>query len=386
MISFKKIIIFIFIFLVVLFALFFLYDKFFVKEQQLPILESDEELKNKIGQMLLIGFRGTDVKEDSEIFNIIKDIKVGGVVLFDYDIPSNSFPRNIVDYNQTKKLIFDLQKYSETPLFIAVDAEGGKVNRLKSDYGFYNIVSAKEMVEKNITDEQSKKLAEQLSDLRFNMNLAPVVDLNINPKNPIIGALGRSFSDDEQVVTNNAEIFIKNHIEKNIITVEKHFPGHGSSTSDSHLGLVDVTDVFNEQEFLPYKKLNDKNLLDAVMTAHTINKNIDKDYPASLSSNFLQNILRDQIGFDGVIISDDMQMGAISKNFNFEESIILAINAGTDIISLMNNSSDNYDSQMAYKARDVIFWAVKEGKISREKIEESYNRIIELKRKYGVLN
>jgi len=218
------------------------------------------------------------------------------------------------------------------------------------------------------------------------MNLVPVVDININTKNPIIGGLGRSFSVNEQIVTDSAEIFIKNHIEKNIITVEKHFPGHGSSKSDSHLGLVDVTNVYDEKEFLPYKKLNDKKLLDAVMTAHIINKNIDKNYPASLSFNFLQNILRDQIGFNGVIISDDMQMGAISKEFSFEQSIILAINAGSDVISLMNNSLENYDSQMAYKARDVIFWAVKEGKISREKIEESYNRIIELKRKYGVLN
>jgi beta-N-acetylhexosaminidase len=375
-----------FILLIALVALFFLYNKSPVAEKQLPVLESDQDLKNKIGQMLLIGFRGIDVKENSEIFNIIKDVKVGGVVLFDYDIPSNSFPRNIVDYNQTKKLVEDLQKYSETSLFIAVDAEGGKVNRLKPEYGFYNIVSAKEMADKNMTDEQSKKVAEQLSKLGFNMNLVPVVDININTKNPIIGGLGRSFSVNEQIVTDSAEIFIKNHIEKNIITVEKHFPGHGSSKSDSHLGLVDVTNVYDEKEFLPYKKLNDKKLLDAVMTAHIINKNIDKNYPASLSFNFLQNILRDQIGFNGVIISDDMQMGAISKEFSFEQSIILAINAGSDVISLMNNSLENYDSQMAYKARDVIFWAVKEGKISREKIEESYNRIIELKRKYGVLN
>jgi beta-N-acetylhexosaminidase len=232
-----------FILLIALVALFFLYNKSPVAEKQLPVLESDQDLKNKIGQMLLIGFRGIDVKENSEIFNIIKDVKVGGVVLFDYDIPSNSFPRNIVDYNQTKKLVEDLQKYSETSLFIAVDAEGGKVNRLKPEYGFYNIVSAKEMADKNMTDEQSKKVAEQLSKLGFNMNLVPVVDININTKNPITGGLGRSFSVNEQIVTDSAEIFIKNHIEKNIITVEKHFPGHGSSKSDSHLGLVDVTNV-----------------------------------------------------------------------------------------------------------------------------------------------
>lgn len=376
MIRIKKIIIFLLILLAIIFVPIFLYDT----------KKPDEDLKEKIGQMLLIGFRGTDVNENSEISKILKDVKVGGVVLFDYDIPSNSFPRNIINFDQTRQLILDLQKNSETPLFIAVDAEGGKVNRLKSDYGFYNIASLKEMAKKNITEDQSKKIASELYDLGFNMNLAPVIDLNVNPENPVIGKLDRSFSDDPEVVLKNAEIFIKNHSEKNIITVEKHFPGHGSSTTDSHLGLPDVTNTYQEQELLPYKNLNDEGLMSAVMTAHIINKNIDEKYPASLSKNFLQNILRDQIGFDGVIISDDMQMGAISKNFSFEDAIILSINAGSDIISLMNNSPDNYDSQLPYKVRDIIFQAVKDKKIDEKTIEDSYNKIINLKRKFKILD
>jgi beta-N-acetylhexosaminidase len=381
-----KIIILIFIFFIVLFALFFLFPKN-LSENSISI--SDQELKNKIGQMFLIGFRGTDIKNNSEISNIIKDVKIGGVVFFDYDIPSDSFSRNIINYNQTKKLIVDLQDYSETPLFIAIDAEGGKVNRLKSDYGFYDILSPEEMAKDKTletTDEQSKKLAGELSDLGFNMNLAPVVDLNINPKNPIIGALERSFSDNAGIVIKNAEVFIKNHSDKNIITVEKHFPGHGSSTADSHLGLVDVTNTYREEELLPYKQIYKDGFMEVVMTAHIINKKIDEKYPASLSKNFLQDILRDQIGFDGVIISDDMQMGAISKNFNFEDAIVLSVNAGSDIISLMNNSLEGYDGQMVYRARDIIFQAIKDGRISQRKIEESYNKIIELKKKYKILD
>ena len=155
--------------------------------------ENDEELKNKIGQMIMIGFRGTEAADDSYIANVIKNLKIGGVVLFDYDAPSKSFSRNIINPKQTKKLIFDLQSFSSVPLFVAVDAEGGNVNRLKKEYGFSNILSAEEMGRRGIdtTIGESGKLASELKELGFNMNFAPVVDINVNPGNPVIGALGR---------------------------------------------------------------------------------------------------------------------------------------------------------------------------------------------------
>ena len=158
---------------------------------------TDDQLKEKIGQMIMIGFRGTEAPENSDISKIIKDVEIGGAVLFDYDVPSNTFPRNIVNYQQTKKLISDIQKYSNTPLFVAVDAEGGNVNRLKQKYGFLPIVSAEKMGQDKTlqtTYKESTELAGELKSLGFNMNLAPVVDLNINTKNSIIGALDRSFS------------------------------------------------------------------------------------------------------------------------------------------------------------------------------------------------
>jgi len=352
------------------------------------VILADGELKEKIGQMIMIGFRGTEAPENSDISKIIKDIKIGGVVLFDYDVPSNTFPRNIVNYGQTKKLISDIQKYSSTPLFVAVDAEGGNVNRLKQKYGFLPIVSAEKMGQDKTlqtTYKESTELAGELKDLGFNMNLAPVVDLNINPKNPIIGALGRSFSSDPEEVVNNARVFIENHSKNNIITVEKHFPGHGSATKDSHKGLTDVTDTYKNEELSPYQKLNEEGLLKAVMVAHIINKKIDKNYPATLSEYFLQNILRNQIGFKGIIISDDMQMSAISNNYKLDEVVIMAINAGVDIISVLNNSPSGYDNKMAYKVRDIIFNAVKENKIKEEKIIESYNRILDLKKEFKII-
>jgi len=370
--------IFIFLFLIVVaFAAVFYY--FYT-------LKEDRELKDKIGQMLMVGFRGTEISADSYIAGVIKDLKVGGIILFDYDVSTKGFPRNIINPDQVKKLILDLQSYARTLLLVAVDAEGGNVNRLKPDYGFLNILSAKEMGKSmEITIEESEKLAAELKELGFNMNLAPVVDVDINPDNPIIGKLGRSFSSDPDKVAIYAAAFIESHNKQNIITVEKHFPGHGSSMGDSHLGMVDVTDTYQERELAPYIELQKEGLLDVVMTAHIINRNIDENYPATLSSNFLQKILRQQIGFEGVIISDDLNMNAIADNYGFEEAIIKAINAGCDILLISNNGTSKYDEQLPYKTWDIIYKAVKNGKISLETITESYNRINSLKKKFGMI-
>jgi beta-N-acetylhexosaminidase len=346
---------------------------------------NNQELKEKIGQMIMIGFRGTQATEDSSIVKIIKDVEVGGVSFSDWDVPSNSFPRNIIDPQQTEKLISDLQKYSDMPLLVGIDVEGGNVNRLKPKYRFESILSAERMgKDKSLrtVDVESKKIAEELKDLGFNMNFAPVVDLNVNPKNPIIGSLERSFSSSSEEVVNNARIFINNLEENNIISVVKHFPGQGSATTDTHLGITDVTDTYTKEELIPYQKLNEEGLISAVMTAHIIDRNID-DKPATLSKAFLQDILRKQIGFKGVIISDDIQMGAISI-YSLEEAVISAINAGCDIVYAFNNIVEGYDENIAYKIRDIIFNAVKTGKISEKRIVESYNRILDLKKQFKI--
>lgn len=348
----------------------------------------DKELKERIGQMIMVGFRGTEAPENSEIYNIIKDVKVGGVVLFDYNVPLKSFPMNIESPKQVKNLIFDIQKYSKTPLFVSVDAEGGNVNRLKQRYGFLPIVSAGKMGKDSTlqtTQKESIKLAGELKNAGFNMNLAPVADVNINSKNPIIGAIGRSFSNDSGDVVKNARVFIQNHTNNNVIAVVKHFPGQGSATQDTHLGLADVSKTYKPVELEPYNVLNSENLLNVVMVGHIINKNVDPQYPATLSSIFLQDILKNQIGFKGVIISDDMQMDAINKNYSLQDSVILSINAGVDVVSVLNNSPSGYDKDVAYKVRDIIFDAVKSKKISEERIIESYNKILELKKKFEII-
>lgn len=357
--------------------------------------EEDEEtfytekvLKERIGQMMLIGFRGTEISEDSYIAKAINDLKIGGVILFDYDVPSKSFPRNILNPEQTKKLISDLQKFSSTPLFIAVDAEGGKINRLKPEYGFLSIMSPKELGEigdYEITREEALKLSQELNNLGFNMNLAPVLDVNINSNNPVIGALNRSFSADPQIVALHAQAFIEAHNQNDVITVAKHFPGHGSSLGDSHLGMVDVTETYKDTEMIPYRTLQEKSLLTTVMTAHIFNKKIDENYPATLSSNFLLDILRKQIGFSGVIISDDMQMEAITQYYGMEEAVIKAINSGCDILLFSNNSSAGFDEELPYKIQNIIYQAIEKGKISKERIIEASNRIYNLKRQFKII-
>lgn len=350
------------------------------------VLNAESTLPEKLGQMLLIGFRGTAVTPDSYILKVMQQINIGGVVLFDYDVPTQSFPRNIIDPVQTKKLISSLQAEAQTPLFIAVDAEGGKINRLKEKYGFIPIPSAQETVSKK--PEQAALiytgLARQLGELGINFNLAPVVDLNLNPDNPIIGALERSFSARPEKVIELAEIFINVHRKAGVITALKHFPGHGGSRRDSHLGMVDVTQTFSARELLPFQELIERDRAYTIMTAHIINTNVDPKYPATLSPRHLKDLLRGKLGFTGVIISDDLQMEAISSYFGLEEAVIRAVNAGCDLLAIANNGK-TYTEKSVFRVFAILQQAVKQGKITRDRIEVSWQRIKNLKQKFGII-
>ncbi len=347
---------------------------------------SDIELRKEIGQMLIIGFRGTKLNQDSTIIKELGTLNIGGIILYDYDSPSGKYSRNISGFDQVKNLVSYLQANSPTPLFISTDAEGGNVLRLAPKYGFTKIPSAQSMgkMKPEQIEKISTTLSSEISSLGINMNFAPDVDVNVNPKNPVIGGLGRSFSSNPEIVTASAEAFIKGQSANKIISVIKHFPGHGSSLSDSHLGFVDITKTYKQKELVPFQKLIEKNEVDSVMTAHLVNKNIDEEFPATLSKKFITEILRNQLGFKGVIISDDMEMGAISKNYGFGESIIKSINAGVDIL-IVSNNIDKYDENIGQKTSDIIFNAVKNGYIPIERISDSYKKVTDLKIKYGII-
>ena len=334
----------------------------------------------KIGQMLKIGFRGMQVADTNHIARDLETYHLGGVVLFDYDVPRDTAYRNIQSPEQVKQLVSELKALSEKPLIVSIDQEGGRVARLKSKYGFPKSVSAEYLGSLDNPDSTryyARQTAETLSNLGINVNLAPVVDVNVNPDNPVIGGLERSFSGNPQTVAKHAGLYIKTLHNYDIQTVLKHFPGHGSSEKDSHLGVVDVTDTWSEKELIPYRQLIDSSLVDAVMTAHIFNSQLDSTYPATLSKPTIDGILRDRIGFDGVVISDDLMMGAIRKEYGLKTTIKQALNAGVDILSFANNSV--YDPDIVPEAHRIINELIEEGAITKERIDQSYNRIMKFK-------
>lgn len=342
------------------------------------------DLETKIGQMLMIGFRGMEIGIDDQITDDIINGRVGGVILFDRDVALGFTDRNVESPEQVLNLNQQLAHYAsfagDIPLLISVDQEGGRVARLKPDYGFPATVSAEYLGTLNNDDSTSYYggiIAQTLADHHFNVNLAPVVDVNINPDSPAIGRIERSFSDDPEVVAHHAGIVVEEHRKRNIITTLKHFPGHGSATEDSHFGVTDVTNTWDESELVPYELLIEHGKVDMIMTAHIYNANWDTEYPATLSKYVITDMLRNQLGFNGVVISDDMNMGAITDQFGLEEAIYRTIHAGVDILIFANNLV--YDADIAIKATDIILELIAEGKIAEDRINQSYERIMALK-------
>lgn len=348
-------------------------------------------LKEKIGQMLVIGFKGTEINPDSAIVQSVLSQSIGGVILFDYDFQTKTYDHNIKNPEQLKRLTTDLQQYAKqaamknnndlTPLFISIDYEGGKVNRLKENYGFPKTLSAADIGLGSY--EQANQYAEQmavtLQNEGININFAPVIDVNVNPDNPVIGKLGRSFSADPKKVVDYAAIFSKAYQKHGILCAYKHFPGHGSSTGDTHDGFVDVTQTWKEYELDPYKELLQQSYgCPMVMTAHVVHYGLDsRGYPASISTAMTKELLRDKLNFDGVVVTDDMQMKAITDNFGLDEAVKLAVNAGADILIFGNQLvSTPQDPQQIV---EMIYQDVKSGKIAESRIDEAYQHIMKLK-------
>lgn len=340
------------------------------------------DLDVKIGQMLMIGFYGLEADNEHFIVQDIRQRHLGGVVLFNYDVPTKQPVRNIESPAQVKALVASLQSLATTPLLVAIDQEGGIISRLRESYGFPATVSHQQLGEINdltTTYEQTAAMAKTQAELGLNLNLAPVVDLCVNPENPIIAKYERCFSADPDLVSEHASQFIQAHHKQGVRCTLKHFPGHGSSSEDSHQGLVDVTETWSRVELEPYAHLIETGQADAIMTAHVFNTDLDAEYPATLSKPIITGILRQELGYNGVVISDDMQMGAIVNYYGFETAIEKAIEAGVDILTFANNSV--YEEDVTTRAIAVIKGLVQEGVISEERLEESYQRIQRLKRR-----
>lgn len=341
---------------------------------------TDIDLEVKIGQMFMVGFRGLAVDGTHPIIQDIQQRHLGGVVLFDYDVPNGEFVRNIQSPSQLQALNDALQAASQIPLLIAVDQEGGQVARLNPRAGFPPTLSHQALGELDDIEEtfaQASEMARTLADVGINQNLAPVVDLNVNPTSPAIGAYERSFGADAAKVAAHASAFIEAHHTHNVLCTLKHFPGHGSATGDSHQGFVDVTETWSHNELTPYATLIQAGLADAVMTAHVFNRQWDETDPATLSPAVITGMLREELAFNDVIFSDDMQMGAIRQFYTFDEAIRKALEAGVDVIAIANNSV--YDDQVMARGVAVVQQLVAKGIISPERIDASFRRISALK-------
>lgn len=340
------------------------------------ITEKDS-LDFKIGQMIIFGFYGTKIDSSDAVFKAVNEGKIGSILLYGRNLST------VKTADSLWMLINGFQKAAPYPLFISIDQEGGIVTRLKPELGFPRMPSAQWLGTMNngdTTKYYADNIAYTLSRLGINLNYAPVVDI-YNPNCPVLGARERCFSDDPEVITEQAAITIESHHYFGVKTVLKHFPGHGSSLKDTHLGLTDVSATWAPMELVPYRNLLKTNTADAIMTAHIVNAQLDSSkLPATLSKKILTGLLRNQLGFKGVVFSDDMMMKAISDHYSLEESIFLALDAGVDVLMFSNNIRGVKDYSPS-NVHAIIKKLVLSGRIPMARINASYSRVMELKTK-----
>ena len=339
-----------------------------------------QDIERMISKMVILGFNGETVNQNDEIYKNIKS-GLGGVILFDKDPNDKQKVKNVRNKEQLKRLTSQLQAISNQKLLISIDQEGGIVQRLKKDDGFVDTPKASEIA-LNGENFARKSYSAMAKDLRYsgiNVDFAPVVDLAINKDNKVIVTRGRSFGESSKEVIKYSSIFVEELKKQNIISVLKHFPGHGSSLADSHLGFVDITNTWNQKELEPYRYFIANNSVDMIMTAHVFNQNLDKNYPATLSYNINTNLLRNKLGFEGVIVSDDLQMSAISKHYDLKQTLTLAINSGVNMLLFANQLSKPVSLK---EIVDTVYKQVLNNQISIEQIIKSNQRIDGMMSKY----
>ena len=350
-------------------------------------LPSDSMLRREAARMLMVGFRGDQIDDNSDAARYVRDLHVGSIVLFDVDLtsdgPHKTGTRNITTKKRLAKLTEQLQGYADEPLIIAADQEGGMVCRLKPEYGFQPTVNALYLGTKDNLDTTlyyAMRIAKEMKECGVNLNLAPVLDIH-REDGPHLGHFKRCFSTDVGVIARNAGWFIDAHYKHGVLCAVKHFPGHGSALGDSHEGMVDVTSTWNATELMPFEKLIAQNKVDVVMTAHIYNRKLDPDYPATLSHKIVTELLRNNMHYDGVVVTDDMYMEGILSQYSIPDALALAINAGADILLVGNNINTGYEPNRPFKLVDIIVNLVKTGKVPYQRIHESSERILRLKKR-----
>ena len=343
--------------------------------------KADDRLDRMIGQTIMVGFSGQS-EHDPGVKAVRDQLAkglIGGVVLYLENISSARQLRLLTAYL--------LNANSALVPFIAVDQEGGRVQRLDRRTGHTHYPSAQKLGrDATLTPEEARRIyggmAKELAGAGINLNFGPVVDLSLNPWNAVIARRKRSYGPDPNAVTSLARSFIAAHREANVATVAKHFPGHGSSWSDSHKSLPDISPSWQESELEPYVALAHDGLLDMVMIGHLYHPRFsDGDkLPSSLSANAIKALRAEgYIGFGGVVVSDDMEMGAVRDHYSLEDRVVRALNAGVDLLVFSNVKSR--DTDLGVKLHEIVATAVRDGRIPRARIDAAYERIAALKRR-----
>lgn len=267
--------------------------------------------------------------------------------------------------------------------FITLDQEGGSVERLTKDVGFKEIPNAANIAATKSLEEAEaiySEMARGIADAGFSVNFGPVADLNTNRQNQIIAKFGRSYSANPEMVAAYDGAFIRAHHAAGVVTALKHYPGHGSSTADSHEGYVDITKTWSADELEPYRIMQGRGLIDMVMVGHLYHADYSDEgdkTPSSLSKQWIEGVLRNDIGFDGVVITDDLEMGAIRDHYTLEQTVTGAVRAGVDLLLFSNTAK--YRPELGSEIRDILVSEAETDPEFAKRIDQSYQRILALK-------
>ncbi|MDO8485597.1 MAG: glycoside hydrolase family 3 N-terminal domain-containing protein [Candidatus Limnocylindrales bacterium] len=344
------------------------------RSPETPTPTSDPEaLRRKIGRLLMVGFRGFTIGPDDPITKAL-EAGLGGVILFDRDRVTGT--RNIESPEQLAALTASLRAAAPGNLIVAIDQEGGRVSRLNPAQGFPATRSQAEIGatdDPEVAFEAGRAMGATMAAAGIDLDLAPVVDVNVNPANPAIGALGRSFSDDPSVVAAMAEAAIDGLHELGVRAAIKHFPGLGSASANTDYAHVDVTQTWTEVELEPFETLIAADLPDAVMTGHIVNDTLDPGVPASLSVTTVEGLLRRRLGWAGAVITDDLGAEAIESRYTREDAVALALEAGNDLLLFANQTV--YVPDLAAELVETILALVTSGRISEARIDQSIERV-----------
>ncbi len=342
-------------------------------QKSIPDLIADMSLDEKIGQMIIAGISGTNVDPNAK--NLITKYKVGGVIFY---------AENLQSPKQTVQLVNQLKSENDPnpiPLLLTVDQEGGRVSKLSGE-----LISFPTNREIGLTNNEQFSykigalLARELKAFGFNLNFAPILDVNSNPKNQVIG--DRSFGDNPEIVSKLGIQTMKGIQSQKIIPTIKHFPGHGDTAVDSHLELPIVYKSLAELkklELIPFER-SVASGADVVMVAHILLPKLDANFPASMSKTVITDLLRKQLHFNGVVITDDMTMKAITDHYPIGKAAVESVKAGSDIILVAHDYNNITETISSLKV------AVQKGEISEQRLNDSVSRIISLKRNYQITN